>query len=139
MNESLRSYYLSAMGVPEYLHAIAKSNDLIEKKISVRCLVVEQNSALSFCQPNQAQALLYKMLGAIELQADDIVCLDVDGQDVEQALDRFDAQAILLMDPELSLSYKHCFKTHHPSVILKDESLKRDAWEVLKQIKTCLK
>lgn len=139
MNEALRSHYLSAMDVPDFLHIINKPSDLTIKKTPVRCLVIEKNSELSFCQPNKAQALLYKMLGAIELQSDNIACINVDNQDLEQVLARYDAQVILLMNPDLSASGKHCFKTHHPSVILKDASLKRDAWEVLKQIKICLK
>ena len=139
MNEALRSHYLSAMDVPSFLYSIDKPSDLNNEKISIRCLVIEQNSALSFCQPNKAQALLYKMLSAIELQPDDINCIRVDNQDLEQVLARYDAKVVLLMGSDFSISCKHCFKTHHPSAILKDDSLKRDAWEVLKQIKACLK
>jgi len=45
----------------------------------------------------------------------------------------------LLMSKGLTSSSEQHFSTYHPSEILVNEQLKREAWEVLKNLKQCLK
>jgi uracil-DNA glycosylase len=43
------------------------------------------------------------------------------------------------MNKDLKPSSEQHFVAHHPSKVLVSEQLKRETWEVLKQIKACLK
>ena len=140
MNEALRSRYLDAFGVPEFLYVQTKTADLSANKIDTRCLVVETENARSFCQPGKYQDFLLKMLSAIGLKQDDIQCISINVDDLSRTLAEYNAQTVLLMSEGLSVSpVHHHFSTHHPSAILTNEQLKREAWEVLKKIKACLK
>jgi uracil-DNA glycosylase len=79
------------------------------------------------------------MLSAIGLSDDDIQCISINVDDLSRTLAEYNAKTVLLMSEGLSVSSVHHFSTHHPSVILTNEQLKREAWEVLKKIKVCLK
>jgi hypothetical protein len=139
MNEALRSRYLDAFGVPEFLYVQTKTVDLSSNKIDTRCLVVETENARSFCQPGKYQDFLLKMISAIGLSKDDIQCISINADDLSRTLAEYNAKTVLLMSEGLSVSSAHHFSTHHPSAILTNEQLKREAWEVLKKIKACLK
>ena len=139
MNEALRSRYLDAFGVPEFLYVQTKTVDLSANKIDTRCLVVETENARSFCQPGKYQDFLLKMISAIGLSKDDIQCISINADDLSRTLAEYNAKTVLLMSEGLSVSSAHHFSTHHPSAILTNEQLKREAWEVLKKIKVCLK
>lgn len=139
MNEALRSRYLDAMGVPEFLHTQTKDNSLNVQKISTQCLVLETPNPRSFCQVGKYQDFLLKMLSAIGLARDDIKYISISADDLTRTLGQYNAKTVLLMSKELEPSSEHHFVVHHPSEILMNEQLKREAWEVLKKIKTCLK
>ena len=139
MNEALRSRYLDALNVPEFLYVQTKTEDRSTIKIDTRCLVVETENARSFCQPGKSQDFLLKMLSAIGLSEDDIQCISINVDDLSRTLAEYNAMTVLLMSEGLSVSSVHHFSTHHPSAILTNEQLKREAWEVLKKIKACLK
>ena len=139
MNEVLRSRYLDAFGVPEFLYVQTKTADLSVNKIDTRCLVVETENARSFCQPGKSQDFLLKMLSAIGLSEDDIQCISINVDNLSRTLAEYNAKTVLFMSEGLSASSAHHFSTHHPSAILTNEQLKREAWEVLKKIKACLK
>ena len=139
MNEALRSRYLDAFGVPEFLYVQTKTVDLSANKIDTRCLVVETENARSFCQPGKYQDFLLKMISAIGLSKDDIQCISINADDLSRTLAEYNTKTVLLMSEGLSVSSAHHFSTHHPSAILTNEQLKREAWEVLKKIKACLK
>ena len=139
MNEALRSRYLDALNVPEFLYVQTKTEDRSTIKIDTRCLVVETENSRSFCQPGKSQDFLLKMLSAIGLSADDIQCISINVDDLSRTLAEYNAKTVLLMSEGLSVSSVHHFSTHHPSAILTNEQLKREAWEVLKKIKACLK
>jgi uracil-DNA glycosylase len=49
-------------------------------------------------------------------------------------LGQYNAKTVLLMSKGLSSDVQAHFFTHHPSEILVNETFKREAWEVLKQI-----
>jgi len=139
MNEALRSRYLHALSVPEFLHVQYKTQDLSVNKIDTQCLVIETENVRSFCQPGKYQDFLLKMLSAIGLSKDDIQCVSINIDDLTRTLAQYNAKTVLLMGESLSVSSEHHFLTHHPSTILTNEQFKREAWEVLKKIKLCLK
>ncbi len=139
MNEALRSRYLEALGVPEFLYAQNKSINTGVQKINTQCLVIETQNPRSFCQAGKYQDFLLKMLSAIGLQEKDIHCVSINTDDLSQTLSQYNAKAVLLMSKGLTPSSEQHFVTHHPSDILINEQLKRESWEVLKKIKACLK
>ena len=97
MNEALRSRYLEALDVPEFLHAPTKIKDLGVDKINTVCLAIETDNPYSFCQPGKYQDFLFKMLGAIGLKQKDIKCLSINVDDLNQALGLYNAKTVLLM------------------------------------------
>ena len=139
MNEALRSRYLEAMAVPDFLYAQAKSENLNAQKITTQCLVIETSNSHSFCLSGKSQDFLLKMLSAIGLKKDDIQCISINIDDLSHTLSGYNAKTVLLMSKGLKPSSKQHFSTHHPSEILTNEQLKREAWEVLKEIQVCLK
>ncbi|CAC9446022.1 hypothetical protein BSPLISOX_906 [uncultured Gammaproteobacteria bacterium] len=140
MSQLERSDYLAAFGVPAFLYV--ESTDAIEvstQKICTPCLVIETQNAHSFCQTGKVQDFLFKMLGAIGLEKANIKCITINALDLEHTLGQYDAKTVLLMSKGLSSDVQAHFFTHHPSEILVNETFKREAWEVLKQLQQCLK
>ncbi len=135
---SVRSQYLNALNIPEYLHH-AKENPVKQVKLtSIKCLVVEMDTQDSICNTGEAQVFLFKMLGAIGLQEDQSACIKATPDTLIQKISTFDATVILLTDQRLTLTKKGVFNMLHPSEVLKNDQFKREAWEVLKQVKKCL-
>ena len=139
MSEALRSRYLEALGVPEFLYAEEKSEDIDVQKINTLCLVIETQNSRSFCQAGKYQDFLLKMLSAIGLQQQDVNCISINTDDLSRTLGQYNAKTVLLMSKDLKSSSEQQFIAHHPSEILVNEQLKRETWEVLKRIKACLK
>lgn len=135
---TLRSRYLSALDIPEYLHLCKNAEGLAPQPANVQCLVVETEHTESMCQSGVAQDFLYKMLSAIGLDKQDIICIQSPANQVPQVLSKYKAQVVLAMDTQVPLTHDNMFFIHHPSDILKNEQLKREAWEVLKKVKICL-
>lgn len=136
---SSRSQYLKALNIPEYLYATATKSHLNAQPIVIKCLVIEAENVNSICSVSPAQEFLYKMLSAIGLQKNDILCINANTNNFVQEVSKYKTQAILLLDEQFSLDADDVFNIHHPGEILKNEQLKREAWEVLKQVKICLK
>lgn len=101
--------------------------------------MVEVQNSRSFCQTGKYQDFLFKMLSAIGLNQVDIKCVSINADDLTRTLGQYNAKAVLLMGKGLTSSSSKHFVMHHPSEILMNERLKREAWEVLKNIKACLK
>ena len=139
MSEALRSRYLEALGVPEFLYAEEKSEDVDAQKINTSCLVIETQNSRSFCQTGKYQDFLLKMLGAIGLHQQDVTFVSINADDLSRTLGQYNAKTVLLMSKDLKPSSEQHFVAHHPSEVLVSEQLKRETWEVLKQIKACLK
>jgi predicted nucleotide-binding protein (sugar kinase/HSP70/actin superfamily) len=139
MSEALRSRYLEALGVPEFLYDEDKFEDVDAKKINTLCLVIETQNSRSFCQTGKYQDFLLKMLSAIGLQQQDVNCISINADDLSRTLGQYNAKTVLLMSKYLKSSSEQHFIAHHPSEILVNEQLKRETWEVLKKIKACLK
>ncbi|MDG2395217.1 hypothetical protein [Candidatus Thioglobus sp.] len=136
---SSRSQYLKALNIPEYLYATATKSHLNAQPTAIKCLVIEAENVNSICSVSPAQEFLYKMLSAIGLQKNDILCINANTNNFVQEVSKYKTQAILLLDEQFSLDADDVFNIHHPGEILKNEQLKREAWEVLKQVKICLK
>lgn len=128
----LRSHYLNTLGIPEFLHTEIKAQPA--PKLTADCLVVENVTKDSFCQQGKIQDFLLKMLAAIGLEKNQVVLLNT--ADMSE-IKNYNAKTVLLMDANFAV--KNSFKTHHPANILTNNTLKREAWEVLKQLKQWLK
>ncbi|OIR24099.1 hypothetical protein [Bathymodiolus thermophilus thioautotrophic gill symbiont] len=140
MNQLERINYLEAFDVPAFLYAErADAITASVQKIRVQCLVIEVPNAQSFCQAGKTQDFLLKMLSAIGLQKSDIKCISVENNNLTHTLGQYDAKVVLSMSKGLALNANNHFVTHHPSDILTNDTLKREAWEVLKKVQVCLK
>ena len=134
---AVRDKYLDTLGIPEYLYSNKDSKPSIKK--TTKCLVVESNPVLSFCTPGDVQNFLFKMLLAINISSDEVELLNISSDNLSVVISNYDADTILIMSPDIESINNKCFITHHPSDILTQAELKRDAWEVLKQLELCLK
>ncbi len=139
MNASLRSHYLEALGIPEFLYIQTKIQSLNRPKIDTQCLVIETKNPHSFCQIGKTQDFLFKMLDAIGLEKPDIKCVSTNIDNLNRTLKQYNAKTVLLMSADLKPSLMQHFVVHHPSEILINEQLKRETWEVLKKVKRCFK
>ena len=132
-----RDKYLEALGIPDFLYASVSPE--VSAKDKFKLLVVELDSQGSFCQAGASQDLLFKMLASIGLSLNDCNLLSVSKSEVDTIIQKYASDLILVMDSSISLEGKTLFVTHHPKDIIEDPKLKRDSWEVLKQVKLCLK
>ncbi len=139
MNNTLRAHYLEALGLPDFLYTQATTENFTAEKINIKCLVLETDNPHSFCQTGKSQDFLFKMLDAIGLKRSDVKCISIDVDNLSQTLAAYNAKTVLLMSKGLMPSAAQHFATHHPSKILINQQFKREAWEVLKKIKQCLK
>ena len=132
-----RDKYLEALGIPDFLYASVSPEGSAHDKFKL--LVVELDSQGSFCQAGASQDLLFKMLASIGLSLNDCNLLSVSKSEVDTVIQQYASDLILVMDSSISLEGRSLFVTHHPKDIIEDPKLKRDSWEVLKQVKLCLK
>lgn len=103
----------------------------------INCLVIEDsNNPDHQCHQQGKQAdLLLKMLGAIGLTQTDFHCIAIDKTQLKSLKTQFKAKTILILSEDINLMSANVFDCIHPSEILKNPDLKREAWEVLKQLK----
>ena len=132
-----RDKYLEVLGIPDFLYASVSPEGSAQNKFKL--LVVELDSQGSFCHAGASQDLLFKMLASIGLSLNDCNLLSVSKSDVDKVIQKHASDLILVMDSSISIEGKTLFVTHHPKDIIEDPKLKRDSWEVLKQVKLCLK
>ena len=132
-----RDKYLEALGIPDFLYASVSPEG--SKQDKFKLLVVELDSQESFCQAGASQDLLFKMLASIGLSLNECNLLSISKSEIDALIQYNNADLILVMDSSISLEGKTLFVTHHPKDIIDDPKLKRDSWEVLKQVKLCLK
>ena len=132
-----RDKYLAALGMPDFLYVSVSAAASAKEKFKL--LVVELDSQGSFCQAGASQDLLFKMLASIGLSLNDCNLLSVSKSEVDKVIQKHASDLILVMDSSISLEGKTMFVTHHPKDIIEDPKLKRDSWEVLKQVILCLK
>ncbi|SMN12294.1 hypothetical protein SPBRAN_510 [uncultured Candidatus Thioglobus sp.] len=139
MNQTQHTHYLEEFGVPDFLYVATQTQKTSAIKTNLKCLVVEIENPHSFCQAGKYQVFLFKMLAAIGAEKSLVKCISIKADELPSHIEQYDAKAILLMGKGLIPSAKNHFSTHHPSDILDNDRLKREAWEVLKQMQKCLK
>jgi len=133
----LRSEYLEALGIPDFLYSKIKP-----KKIPVlllKILVVEVGSQESFCIKGDSQKLLIKMLASIDFDIKHAHLVSLDKTQIDEYIKNNPAEVVVVMDSSYEPSKPAIFLMHHPRDILKNSNLKRESWEVLKKVKKCLK
>ena len=136
MTPELRNDYLEALDIPEFLY---NKNDSISKaEIIVQCLLVETSPEKSFCEPGDTKNLLVKMLSPIGLSLNNTTSISIQSEDLEENIKAHPARVVLVMGDSINSKSNNLFFTHHPRDILKNPSLKREVWEVLKKVKKCL-
>ena len=136
MTSELRSEYLEALDIPEFLY---NKNDSIPRiEISVECLLVETSPEKSFCEPGDSKNLLAKMLTSIGLSLNNTASISIQSGDLEENIKSHRAKVVLVMGESIKSKSDNLFSTHHPRDILKNPALKREVWEVLKKVKKCL-
>ena len=136
MTPELRNEYLEALDIPEFLY---NKNDSIPRiKISVECLLVETSPEKSFCEPGDTQNLLVKMMSSIDLSLNNTISISIQSGDLEENIKSHSARVVLVMGESINSKSDNLFSTYHPRDILKNPSLKREVWEVLKKVKKCL-
>ena len=134
---SQRDKYLEALGIPDFLYS---SDSLtVSTQDKFKLLVVEIDSQGSFCQAGASQDLLFKMLASIGLGLSECNLLSISKSEIDALIQDNSEDLILVMDSSISFEGKTLFVTHHPKDIINNPKLKRDSWEVLKQVKLCLK
>ena len=136
MTPELRNKYLEALDIPEFLYN--KNDSIPRTKISVQCLLVETSPEGSFCEPGDTKNLLVKMLSSIGLSLNNTTSISIQSGDLEESIKTHPTRVVLVMGGLINLKSDNLFFTHHPRDILKNPSLKREAWEVLKKVKKCL-
>ena len=136
MTPELRNDYLEALNIPEFLYS---KNELIPRtKASVQCLLVETSPEESFCEPGDSKNLLAKMLSSIGLSLNNTTSISIQSDDLEENIKTHSAKVVLVMGKSINSKSDNLFSTHHPRDILKNPTLKREVWEVLKKVKQCL-
>lgn len=133
----LRSEYLEALGIPDFLYSKIKpkKNPVLLLKI----LVVEVGSQESFCIKGDSQKLLIKMLASIDFDIKHAHLVSLDKTQIDEYIKNNPAEVVVVMDSSYEPSKPAIFLMHHPRDILKNSNLKRESWEVLKKVKKCLK
>ena len=134
---SQRDKYLEALGIPDFLYSSDSLSLSTQDKFKL--LVVEIDSQGSFCQAGASQDLLFKMLASIGLGLSECNLLSISKSEIDALIQDNSKDLILVMDSSISFEGKTLFVTHHPKDIINNPKLKRDSWEVLKQVKLCLK
>ena len=132
-----RDKYLEALGIPDFLYSSDSLSVSTQDKFKL--LVVEIDSQGSFCQAGASQDLLFKMLASIGLGLSECNLLSISKSEIDALIQDNSEDLILVMDSSISFEGKTLFVTHHPKDIINNPKLKRDSWEVLKQVKFCLK
>ena len=132
-----RDKYLEALGIPDFLYSSDSLSVSTQDKFKL--LVVEIDSQGSFCQAGASQDLLFKMLASIGLGLSECNLLSISKSEIDALIQDNSEDLILVMDSSISFEGKTLFVTHHPKDIINNPRLKRDSWEVLKQVKLCLK
>ena len=133
----LRSEYLEALGIPDFLYSKIKQKNL--PILLLKLLLVEVGSQESFCIKGDSQKLLIKMLASIDFDIKHAHLVSLDKTQIDEYIKNNPAEVVVVMDPSFEPSKPAIFLMHHPRDILKNSNLKRESWEVLKKVKKCLK
>ena len=133
----LRNEYLEALGIPDFLYSKIESKNSSEPLLKL--LIIEVGAQDSFCSKGDSQNLLIKMLASIDLSIKSAQLVSLEKNLIDEHIKNNPSEAVLLMGSYYKSTMSDIFLIHHPRDILKDSSLKRESWEILKKVKQCLK
>ena len=133
----LRNEYLEALGIPDFLYSKIESKNSSETLLKL--LIVEVGAQNSFCSKGDSQDLLLKMLASIDLSIRSAQLVSLEKNLIDEYIKNNPSEAVMIMDPSYKSIKSDIFLMHHPRDILKNSSLKRESWEILKKVKKCLK
>lgn len=133
----LRNQYLEALGIPDFLYSKIESKNSSEPLLKL--LIVEVGSQDSFCSKGDSQNLLIKMLASIDLNIESAQLVSLEKNLIDEYIKNNPSEAVMIMGSSYESIKSDIFLMHHPRDILKNSSLKRESWEILKKVKKCLK
>ncbi len=133
----LRNEYLEALGIPDFLYSEIKSKNSSEPLLKL--LIVEVGAQDSFCSKGDSQNLLIQMLASIDLSIKSAQLVSLEKNLIDEYIKNNPSEAVMIMGSSYESSKSDIFLMHHPRDILKNSSLKRESWELLKKVKKCLK
>ena len=133
----LRNEYLEALGIPDFLYSKIESKNSSEPLLKL--LIVEVGAQDSFCSKGDSQNLLIKMLASIDLSIKSAQLVSLEKNLIDEYIKNNPSEAVMIMGSSYESSKSDIFLMHHPRDILKNSSLKRESWEILKKVKKCLK
>jgi len=133
----LRNQYLEALGIPDFLYSKIESKNSSEPLLKL--LIVEVGSQDSFCSKGDSQNLLIKMLASIDLSIESAQLVSLEKNLIDEYIKNNPSEAVMIMGSSYESTKSDIFLMHHPRDILKNSSLKRESWEILKKVKKCLK
>jgi len=133
----LRNQYLEALGIPDFLYSKIESKNSLEPL--PKLLIVEVGTQDSFCSKGDSQNLLIKMLASIDLSIKSAQLVSLEKNLIDEYIKNYPSEAVMIMGSSYESIKSDIFLMHHPRDILKNSSLKRESWEILKKVKQCLK
>jgi len=133
----LRNQYLEALGIPDFLYSKIESKNSLEPLLKL--LIVEVGTQDSFCSKGDSQNLLIKMLASIDLSIKSAQLVSLENNLIDEYIKNNPSEAVMIMGYSYESIKSDIFLMHHPRDILKNSSLKRESWEILKKVKQCLK
>jgi hypothetical protein len=128
--------YLADLGIAnfEFVADVDNSENntsqITNSKIVTEIVLVEKSDINNSFTSGKEKELLQKMLAAIDINIENTICIG------EQELDKYHPNIVIFAGNFTAES--NDFIIPHPSDILRVPELKRDAWEVLKKVKTIL-
>ena len=133
----LRNQYLEALGIPDFLYSKIESKNSSEPLLKL--LIVELGAQDSFCSKGDSQNLLIKMLESIGFSIKNAQLVSLEKNLIDEYIKNNPSEAVMIMGSSYESNKSALFLMHHPRDILKNPTLKRESWEILKKVKQCLK
>ena len=133
----LRNQYLEALGIPDFLYSKIESKNSPEPLLKL--LIVEVGAQNSFCSKGDSQNLLIKMLESIGFSIKNAQLVSLEKNLIDEYIKNNPSEAVMIMGSSYESNKSALFLMHHPRDILKNPTLKRESWEILKKVKQCLK
>ena len=133
----LRNEYLEALGIPDFLYSKIESKNSSEPLLKL--LIVEVGAQDSFCSKGDSQNLLIKMLESIGFSIKNAQLVSLEKNIIDEYIKNNPSDVVMVMGSSYESNKSALFLMHHPRDILKNPTLKRESWEILKKVKQCLK
>ena len=133
----LRNKYLESLGIPDFLYSKIELNKSPEQ--TTKLLIIEVGVQDSFCPKGDSQNLLTKMLESIGFSINNAQLVSLEKNLIDEYIKNNPSEVVMVMGSSYESNKSPLFFMHHPRDILKNSTLKRESWEILKKVKQCLK